>query len=235
MRLAVALLLFDLVVPHARPQTQAGAPAPRFVEIPEDTPLEVLTDRPLRTERAAHDIPATFTLAEDVMVQGAVVIPRGVTLHGNIVRSKPSGRLSGSPELVLELTSIELEGRTYPLYTYQFQVTGASKTPQTTVLTANGAFYGAIAGSVGAARTGASTAKQTLADVGAGAAAGTALTAAVSAASGRTVVDIPAESQLTFALAAPIVIVPLSAEAVDRIRKQHPLPAPVLYVRGQIP
>lgn len=238
--LIVGLLLGQIGLPAlCAPSQSTAAPVMNqadpntYVEIPENTGLQVLTDRPLNSKHAREGTSLSFTLNKDIIVHNTLIIPHGVTLHGMLVRSKRSGKLTGSPELIIELTSLDLEGRNYPLYTYQFEVKGTSKTPQTEVLAANGAYYGALAGAIGAGKTGASTETQKVADVGAGAAAGAGVAAAAVIASGRSSIDIPAEAELTFHLAAPIAVVPVSPEEAARINKEHPHGDPVLYLRGE--
>ena len=206
-----------------------------YVTVLEGTPLQVLTDKPFNTRQAKEGASLSFTLNQDIVVRGTLIIPHGVTLHGTVVRSKRGGKLAGTPTLILELTSLDLEGRSYPLFSYQFKVEGSSKAPLTETLAANGAFYGALAGAVASGRTGASTEGQRLADVGAGAAAGAGVGAVAAMVSGDSVVRVPAEAQLTFYLAAPIAVVPVSAREAARIAKENHHGEPALYLRGEAP
>jgi hypothetical protein len=47
---------------------------------------------------------------------------------------------------VLQLTSLYLGGRNYPLYTYRFKVEGTSKTKPTEAKAKDGALIGAVVG-----------------------------------------------------------------------------------------
>jgi hypothetical protein len=80
-----------------------------------------------------------FTLSEDVVVDNVLIIPRGATVHGTAVQSKKAGTLTGSPDLILKLVSLDLGGRSHPLYSYQFKVEGTSKTKPTETKVKGGA------------------------------------------------------------------------------------------------
>ena len=60
-----------------------------------------------------------------------LAIPRGATVHGVVTEVKKAGDLTGSPELALKLTSLDLGGQSYPLDTDQFKVKGPGKGEQT--------------------------------------------------------------------------------------------------------
>lgn len=213
------------------------APNPNvFVTVLENTMLRVRTDQPLSSRYTKDGQPVLFTLSEDVIVDNMLVIPRGTTVHGEVVGAKKAGALTGSPELVLKLTSLDLGKLSYPLYTYQFHVQGASKTKPTETKVKGGAVIGAIVGGAfsGSAK-GETTAVGKLAGMGTGAALGAGVGALTSAATPGPTITLPAESQMDFYLSAPISVRPLSAEEAARLsRRLHP-GVPVLYVRGETP
>jgi hypothetical protein len=178
----------------------------------------------------------SFTVSEDVVVSHVLVIPRGATVRGEVVEDKKAGRLSGSPELTLELESLELGGESYPLLTYQFKVRGASKSKPVADDAIAGAYYGALAGGVVAGRTNAlPTRKIEAEDMAAGAAVGAGAVVAAAAATPRPEVKLPAESQMDFYLASPISVQPVSAEEAERLGERLHNGGPVLYVRGDTP
>jgi hypothetical protein len=178
-------------------------------------------------------------VSEDVVVDDVLAIPRGATVHGVVVRSKKAGRLTGSPELTFQLTSLDLSGRSYPLYTHTFEVKGVSKTKQTETKAFRGAAIGALAGGVvdvtanksGVPNVGEAEAKVVAVTTGVGASVGT----AVSAASPGPGIRIPAESQLDFYLAAPTTVAPVSAKEAERLSQGLYPGGPTLYVRGENP
>jgi hypothetical protein len=208
-----------------QPPTQGYEIPSGPVTLPPGTLLQVRTAEPIDNKRAADGTPVQFTVIRDVTVGGALAIPRGATVHGVITESKKAGELSGSPELALALTSLDLGGRNYPLSSDQFKVKGPNKTGRTVGNAFGGALLGAIIG--GAVGRGAGAAI----GAGAGAAAGT----AASAATPGPNVWIPAEALVTFHLNAPITVAPVSAQEAARLAQGLYPGGPSLYRRGPYP
>jgi hypothetical protein len=100
----------------SRPGPTAVADAP--ITVLEDTPIHVVTAEAISSQHTKQGTPLLFAVIENVMIDNAVAIPCGATVRGELIRSKKSGRLTGSPELTLQLVALELGGRTYPLYTF---------------------------------------------------------------------------------------------------------------------
>lgn len=215
---------------------QTAPPAqPAALTVRENTTIPVMTNAPISTRHAEAGQQLSFTVIEDVLADGLVAIPRGALVRGVVVQSKKSGALTGSPELTIKLVSLSLGSRTYPLYSYQFRVTGLSKTRPTQTRVVAGT---AIGGSIGAASTlenshdpGTNRVLATTAGMAAGAGVGT----MVSAASSGPSVEIPAEVQIDFSLAAPITVAPVSAAEATRLAKGLHRGGPFLYVRGATP
>lgn len=218
------------------PKFWAGPDPHAHVTVLENTLFRVLTDEPFSTRETRAGATLRFTLSEDVVVDGAIVIPRGAVVHGTVVRSKEPGTLTGRPELIVKLTSLDLGQHRYPLYTYLFTVTGTSKTRPTEVKVRDGAVLGAIVGGVfsGSAH-GETTAVGKLAGMGTGAVLGAGVGTMVSAATPGPILTIPAESQMDFYLALPISVIPLSPEAALKLSEGLRPGGPVLYVRGDTP
>ena len=209
------------------------------ITILEDTLIRVMTNEPVNSKHSKHGTPVSFTVSEDVQVGDVLAIPRGATVHGIVIKSKKAGRLSGSPELRLELVSLELGGRSYPLYTYQFRATGTSKIRQTKTDASRGAYVGAIAGSMvggvstkgGATEVGQGNPVSIATGFGVGAGVGT----VVSAATPGPGFWIPAEAEIDFHLAAPITVTPVSAKEAARLSQGLYPGGPTLYVRDENP
>jgi len=165
-----------------------------------------------------------------------LAIPRGANVQGEVVKAKRSGVLTGSPELTFKLVSLELGGKTYPLYTYQFQVEGLSKTKPTETKAVRGAYVGAIAaGALTSSKKGATTASARATNMTAVAAVGAGVGTAISAASPGPELWIPAEAQIDFYLAAPITVPPVSQKEAARLAQGLHAGGPTLYVRGDTP
>jgi hypothetical protein len=206
------------------------------VTVLEDTLIRVMTNQPLSSRQSKDGTPVLFTLSEDVIVDNVIVIPRGATVHGEVIQTRKAGVLTGSPELTLKLVSLDLGGRSYPLYTYQFKVQGTSKTKPTETNVKGGAVIGAIVGGVfsGSAK-GETTAVGKVAGMATGAALGAGVGALTSAATPGPALTIPAESQIDFYLASPISVQTVSSKEVARLAQGLRPGGPVLYVRGNAP
>ena len=191
-----------------------------------------MTNEPLSTSHTREGAPLSFTLSEDVVVDGVLILPRGAAIHGTVIESKPAGTLTGRPDLVLKLTSLDLGGRSYALYTYPFKAEGTSKTKPTETKIKGGAVIGAVAGGIfsGSAK-GNPTAVGKLAGMGTGAALGAGAGTLVSAATPGPILTIPPESEMDFYLASPISVVPVSPKEAARLSQGLRHGGPVLYVR----
>jgi hypothetical protein len=67
------------------------------VTVLEDTLIRVMTNQPLSSRQSKDGTAALFTLSEDVITDNVIVIPRGVTVHGELVETRKAGVLTGSP------------------------------------------------------------------------------------------------------------------------------------------
>jgi hypothetical protein len=213
------------------PSAQQGynqPPAPAYaapkgpVTIPQGTLLQVRTSEPINSKRAQDGTPVQFTVIRDVSLGGVLAIPRGATVHGVVTETKKAGQLSGSPELALKLTSLDLGGQNYALDTDQFKVKGPNKAGQTASSAFGGALLGAIIGGAAGRGTGAAI------GAGAGAIAGT----AASAASSGPGVWIPAEALVDFHLNTPLTVTPVDPQEAARLAQGLYPGGPTLYRRA---
>ena len=224
----------------AQEQVQAvgvsyGVPG-KHVIVNEDTLIRVMTDQPLSSKKSKEGTPVEFTVSQDVVVNHVLVIPRGATVHGEVVSTKKAGVMNGGAQLTLKLDSLELGGESYPLYTYHFTVEGASKEKPTSNDVGQAAELGALAGAVVSAKQkGGPTRASNVEDISAGAAVGAGAAVLSPVLEPRPVLDMPAESELDFYLAAPISVQPLSEADAERLGKRVHPGGPVLYVRGEKP
>jgi hypothetical protein len=195
------------------------------VTVPTGTLLQVRTSEAVDSKRAKDGEAVQFTVIQDVAFGGVLAIPRGATIHGVVTEVKKSGAVSGSPELALQLTSLDLGGQSYPLSTDQFKVKGPNKAGRTAGSAFGGALVGAIIGGAVGRGTGAAI------GAGAGAAAGT----AASAASPSPGIWIPAEARVDFHLAAPVTVTPVNQQEAARLAQGLYPGGPTLYRRGYYP
>lgn len=216
-----------------RPDYAQAPPPPRFamprapVTIPPGTLIQVRTNGPVDSKRARGGEPMEFTVIQDVAFGGVLAIPRGATVRGVIadVKRPDSGSLTGSSELALELTSLELMGLSYPLQSDMFKVKGPGKGGRSAGNVVGGALIGAIIG--GAIGHGEGAAIGAVAGGGAGMAA--------SAASSGPGVWIPAEALVSFHLAIPVTVQPVTAQEAMRLAQGLNPGGPNLYRRGPYP
>lgn len=237
--------------PHASAPAQLpSAPEPttipfngargQQITILEDTMIRVITNDPIDSKHARDGTPVLCMVNEDVLVDGALAIPRGATAHGVVVRSKKAGVLTGSPELIIKLVSLDLGGRTYPLYTYLFKMTGASKTQPTQTKALRGAAVGTVAGAMASgvsSKGGVQEADGTgrAVSMATGAAVGAGVGTAISAVTPGPGIRIPSEAQVDFYLAAPITVTKVSEQEAAHLAEGLHSGGPSLYLRGETP
>ena len=208
------------------------------ITVLEDTMIRVMTNAPVNSKQESQGMRLLFTVSEDVKVGDALAIPRGARVHGRVVKSKKAGVLTGSPELTLELESMDLGGKSYPLYSYPFHVKGTSKTGPTETKAVRGAEVGAVVGAIDsgvrvrAKGAVADDGSSRVASMATGAVLGAGVGTLVSAATPGPGIWIPSESQVDFYLAAPITVTPVSTKEAARLGQGLRPGGPTLYVRG---
>lgn len=196
--------------PNGGPNRQPGYSLPSGpVTIPAGMLIQARTAEAVSSKRAAAGTPVQFTVIRDVTYGGVLAIPRGATLHGVVTESRPAqtGRLAGSPEFGLTLTSLDLGGRSYPVQSDEFKVKGPNKAGYTAGNVVGGAVLGAIIGGIAGGGSGAAI------GAGVGAGAGTAASAATRGPNAW----IPPEAQVTFHLDAPLTVDPVTEQEAERL------------------
>ena len=169
--------------------------------VPAGTELVVRTVEAIDSQNARTN--QTFgALIEQSVENGAgtVIVPEGS--HARlIIRHLTSGGTTGSPEMAVDIQSIEVDGRTYAVNTTDLTLegdTGIGKNKRTAQTTGGGALLGTIIGAI------------------AGGGKGAAIGAVVGAAGGATAqvltrgtdVRVPAETILRFQLDRAVVLQP---------------------------
>jgi len=209
------------------PPQYAQVPSYRYangpVTLAPGTVIQLRTTDAVDSKRARGGEPLTFTVIQDVTTpNGVLAIPRGAMVHGVVAEvTSNSGKLTGSDELGLELTALDLTGLSYPLESDVFRIKGPGKGARTAGNIIGGTLIGAIIG--GAAGGGAGAAI--------GAAAGGTVGTAASAAVPGPHVWIPAEALVTFRLAAPLTVQPVTQAEAARLAQGLYPGGPNLYRR----
>jgi len=174
------------------------APKPKPTVVPVGTVLTVRTGQALSSKTSQEGQTFLATLAQPVGVKGKPALPAHATVSGRVVTAKEKGKIKGEGQLAVELTSISVSGHTYAIRTNVLDSTVKGKGKRTAATTGGGAAAGALIGGVAGGGKGAGIG----ALVGAGAGfVGGALT-------GNKQIEIPAETPLSFTLAAPLTLPP---------------------------
>lgn len=205
------------------------------ITVLEGTPLQVMNDMPISSRETKAGTRLSFTVTRDVVVDGILVVPCGAAAFGTVVSSKQAGRLAGASNLTLQLTALNLGGKSYPLYTPPFKVVGESKTRATAQKIATGATVGALAMDIRIDPSKVHTqnpAPRWFNDsIGAG--LGASVGTAIAASTPPSIALIPAESQMEFTLASPIAVYPVDQRTASQLARGMHQGGPVLYVRGE--
>lgn len=190
-----------------QPMYSEGQVPNQPVTIPAGALLRIRLNRTLSSDRTPAGTTFDGIVANDIVSDGVVAIPRGASVQGSVVEAKGSGILKGRGELSIQLTQVTLAGKTYPIVSDLWAHHGGDKTIESVNKTAGfgagGALLGALAGG------------------GKGAAIGAGIGAAVglgsSAASGNGQVYLPAEALVTFHLAQPAAVQTVSEQEMQRL------------------
>jgi hypothetical protein len=184
------------IPPPAPPKPVAPPPEP--IIVPGGTSLVVTVDQPLSSKTSQAGQTFLATVAHPVTVHGKNAIPKGSSVAGNVVAAKAKGKIKGEGELSLELTSIVISGKNYPIHTSTFSSTAKGKGKRTAKTTGGGAAGGALIGGIAGGGKGAGIGA--LVGAGAGLVGG--------AVTGNNQVEISSESPLTFKLSQPLTLPP---------------------------
>jgi hypothetical protein len=183
------------------PPVEQPKPEPIPIVVPAGTVLTVKTTQAMSSGTSQAGQSFVATLAQPVTVEGNTMIPAGATATGTVVAAKAQGKIKGEGNLSLKLTSISTAGQTYRIKTHVVSETAKGKGKRTAVTTGGGAVGGALIGGLAGGGKGA----------GIGALIGGGAGLAGGALTGNKQIEIPAESALSFTLAAPLTLPPPGA------------------------
>jgi BON domain-containing protein len=182
--------------------TTAPAPPPAAVKvtIPAGTRISVRLTDPLSSE--TNKVGDTFrgTLDNAISQEDKIVVPRDADVQGRIIEVKPSTHFTGNSELTVELTMLDINGKTYDIATNQWDRKGTGRGKRTAATVGGGAALGAVIGAIAGGGKGAAI------GAGAGAAAGT----GVQGVTKGQKIELPSETVLDFELAQPVTVTPVA-------------------------
>ena len=167
-----------------------GPPPPAVITLPQGTPIRVRLDQDLGSKISNPGDNFTATVADDVLVNGQVVVPKEARADGTVIDAKPLGKFKGGAVLAIKLERVHTRWGSYPVATSTISRAEKGKGKRTAVMAGGGAGLGALIG--GLAGGGKGAAIGLLAGGGAGT-AGAAFT-------GNKQIVLPAETLLTFTL-----------------------------------
>lgn len=190
----------------AKPGVQQKVEAPLKAEvpqiprqplvIPQGSRVTVRTNTAISTKTATNGETFSGSLAEPVLLDGKVVIPKNSPVEGVVAESDEGGRVKGVATLSLRLTHISVEGKRIPVQTSLYTKAARTTKKKDAVKVGIGAGIGAAIGALAGGGEGAA--------IGA-ASGGGAGTAVVLATRGDPAV-VAAESVLSFRLTSGVTI-----------------------------
>jgi len=187
-------------------QTPPPPPPPKKLIIDQGTPLSVRLIDPIDSEKNQTGEAFHATLNTALNSDGEQAVPAGVELTGHLVSVKSAGKFAGQSEVVLQLDSLAVGGKTYSLQTDQYKKTGSSRGKNTAEKVGGGAIIGGIIGAIAGGGKGAAI----------GSAAGAGVGGGVQAATKGQQIKLPSETVLNFTLQAPIEVVQTPPAEADR-------------------
>jgi hypothetical protein len=171
----------------------AGSALPASaLELAAGTRIPVVLRQTISTATARAGDHITGEVAQNITLNGSVVVPKGSRIEGRVVSVTPSGRLSGVARLDFTMTELTpAGGQPLAIATSHYARTGKTHTKHEAELIGGGAALGALVGQAAGRDT-----KATLEGTAAGAVAGT----AAAAATGKFDFQVPAGRVVTFRL-----------------------------------
>ena len=181
----------------ARAAAPAPAPAPARVRtsVPAGTVINVRLSEDVDVDASRSGQSFRSIVDDPVLINGAVVIPRGAKAVLQAVQVQQSGTMKGSDKITLKMNSIAFGGLVYEVASQYVETKGKGEGKKTARKVGGGAGLGAIIGGIAGGGEGAAI----------GAAIG-GVTGAAVASGGEEHLKLPAETRLQFQLSAAISV-----------------------------
>jgi hypothetical protein len=182
----------------ATSSTPPPAPVPQPITVPSGTQVSIrLTDQ-LDSEKSQVGDVFHGSISSPITIEGKTVVPTSADVEGRVVEVKSAGRFAGQSDLVIELTRLHMNGKSYSIQTDRWSKQGNGRGKATAAKVGGGAAVGAILGGIFGGGKGAAI------GAAAGAGAGTGVSAATK---GQQIVLKP-ETVLSFQLQNSISVMP---------------------------
>jgi hypothetical protein len=183
---------------YSAPAAPTPAPTPQAVSIPSGTQISVRLNDELNSETSQVGDTFHGSISTPITVDGKTVVPTTADVEGRVVDVKSAGRFKGQSDLVIELTRLVMNGKSYPLATNRWSKEGNARGKSTAAKVGGGAAVGAILGGIFGGGKGAAI----------GAAAGAGAGTGISAATKGQQIDLKPETVLTFQLQNSVSVIP---------------------------
>ncbi len=189
-------------VPSSAALTASATPpsAPEAIMVPYGTVLAVRLTESLSSDLNEKGDNFLASLASPILLGDRVVVPEGAGIKGRVVEVQSAGRFGGRPAVIIEVTRLAYNGKSYDLRSNRYSKEGPSRNVRSAATIGGGTGLGAILGGILGGGKGAAIGAM----IGAGAGTG------VRAASRGAMVRLPAESTLSFRLQADLTVTPAS-------------------------
>jgi hypothetical protein len=102
----------------------------------------------LTTKTAKPEDRVVAELAEDVVVDGDVLLPAGSEVSGHVVTALRSGRVKGKARLVVSFDQVRADGKTFRIDATGFDVTAGSSKGKDAKIAGGAAAGGAVIGAI---------------------------------------------------------------------------------------
>jgi hypothetical protein len=133
----------------------APAPTPKPKVVPAGTALAIVLEQELTTKTAKAEDPVAASLADDVTVDGEVLLPKGAEVHGSVVSALRSGRTKGRARIVVAFTEVRVNSRSYPIEATGFDITAGSSKGKDAKIAGGAAAAGVLIGGIAGGGSGA--------------------------------------------------------------------------------
>ena len=184
---------------------QATAPAPppppAVITLPGGTPIRVRLDQDLGSKISQPGDSFSATVADDVLVNGTVVIPKESRADGTVIDAKPLGKFKGGAVLAIKLERVHTRWGNYPVATSTIDKAEKGKGKRSAAFIGGGAGLGALIGGLAGGGKGAAI----------GAAAGGGAGAGVQILTKGQQVKVPSETLLEFRLQQSATVTPTAS------------------------
>jgi hypothetical protein len=135
--------------------TPTPTPTPRPRVVASGTALAIVLKEGVTTKTAKPEDRVVAELAEDVVVDGDVLLPSGSEVIGHVVTALRSGRVKGKARLVASFDQIRVDGKTFRIEATGFDVTAGSSAGKDAKIAGGAAAAGVVIGAIAGGGSGA--------------------------------------------------------------------------------